>query len=275
MYPGYVYRPQRARDRDGNIKPRRPRGSRFKDLAAKQAAKTEKEQFEESTHILTPPTLNLIVPTVYKPGRSMSLPTSRELLEIPNVYSCPTSPMKARMSAPGFGDKPYTLGDEMSALEWAATRDGYPMPWGISWTPALVPCQFPNPEFSLDSGMIPLDISPCMSSPSSQSLPSLDSLDFPLDVDQLPTCDPFGLDFEVDFSAQPLGYASMAWEQVNPAWGPSAIPGFHEQAFTFTDTPVSSWGISGVPSMELGMPTEHLQPSQRDDHVTPSGEPSF
>ncbi|KAF5378865.1 hypothetical protein D9615_006920 [Tricholomella constricta] len=83
MYPNYVYRPQRAKDKDGRSKSRKPKGRRG-DL---DEAETE--------------SLSFVVPVVSHNrhhGRSASAPTPPpyQSIQIPNVYqmtpSCPTSP---------------------------------------------------------------------------------------------------------------------------------------------------------------------------------------
>lgn len=92
LYPNYVYRPQRAKDKDGKTKNK----------------KTKK--FDEDTG-----SLSFVVP-VHRHGRSASAPTPPpyQSIQIPNVYhmtpSCPTSPsllpMISRRSAhPGHPEE--------------------------------------------------------------------------------------------------------------------------------------------------------------------------
>lgn len=103
MYPNYVYRPQRAKDKDGRAK-------------NKKSKKLDSEM---------PESLSFIVPTVPRPhGRSASAPTPPpyQSIQVPNVYqltpSCPTSPsllpMISRRSAhPGHSDDPLANFDYM------------------------------------------------------------------------------------------------------------------------------------------------------------------
>lgn len=99
LYPNYVYRPQRAKDRDGRSKSKKPKGRRG--------------DFEHETDSET---MTFVLPTVPRHhGRSASAPTPPpyQSIQIPNVYqmtpSCPTSPsllpMISRRSAhPGHPD---------------------------------------------------------------------------------------------------------------------------------------------------------------------------
>lgn len=276
MYPDYVYRPQRARDKDGNVKPRKPRGSRFKEKSAKSVRRESSAApsipEESSSHLnITLPTL----PEGMRPyGRSMSLPTPREMVEFPNVYgNFPMNP--ARAGAPGYE---HQVCDDSAPIDWAAMRGEGLMPWGVNWgvtiqMPELMPTYFPNPEYTFEPGAVPLHFSPSMSSDSSQSsLPSLPPFELPLEHPQFSSCDLFGMDIEVDFSTQPLGYASMAWENSNQAWGPNAmVPVPDHESFSSTshvNTHLPQWGAGAIPPLELGLP----QPSLNEDDVTPTGE---
>jgi len=99
MYPNYVYRPQRAKDKDGKTK------------ANKKSSLSKKFDFDESE------TVSFVVPVHRHPhGRSASAPTPPpyQSIQIPNVYhmtpSCPTSPsllpMISRRSAhPGHPEE--------------------------------------------------------------------------------------------------------------------------------------------------------------------------
>ena len=99
LYPNYVYRPQRAKDKDGKTKNKK------------------NKKFEEDTG-----SVSFVVP-VYRHGRSASAPTPPpyQSIQIPNVYhvtpSCPTSPsllpMISRRSAhPGHPE------DVMSSFDY-------------------------------------------------------------------------------------------------------------------------------------------------------------
>jgi hypothetical protein len=86
MYPNYVYRPQRSKDKDGRSKSRKPKGIRG-----------------EYDHETDTESLSFVLPFAAAPqpprhhGRSASMPTPPlpyQSIQIPNVYmpSCPTSP---------------------------------------------------------------------------------------------------------------------------------------------------------------------------------------
>jgi hypothetical protein len=137
-YPDYVYRPQRARDKDGNIKPRRPRGSRIKEKlekAARDAAEANQGGNETSSPTIqpSPSTLNIVIPAVNPHPRSLSLPTphnSNQVIEIPTIYrrsSCPGTP--TRDSAPGheFVKGTTTMSDEV--VDWTSMKGDGLMPW--------------------------------------------------------------------------------------------------------------------------------------------------
>ncbi|KAF8156077.1 hypothetical protein B0H34DRAFT_783649 [Crassisporium funariophilum] len=113
MYPNYVYRPQRAKDKDGRTKNNK---------------KTKKFEHEDN--------ISYIVPTSRHHGRSASAPTPPpyQSIQIPNVYhmtpSCPTSPsllpMISRRSAhPGHPE-------EVSGFDYLPSNShlptSYPMP---------------------------------------------------------------------------------------------------------------------------------------------------
>jgi hypothetical protein len=85
MYPNYVYRPQRSKDKDGRFKNRKAKGVR---------GEYEHETDSESLSFVLPfPTS----PFTRRHGRSASAPTPPlpyQSIQLPNVYmpSCPTSP---------------------------------------------------------------------------------------------------------------------------------------------------------------------------------------
>lgn len=98
LYPNYVYRPQRAKDKDG-----KPKGN-------KKSSLSKKFDYDESE------TVSFVVPVNRPYGRSASAPTPPpyQSIQIPNVYhmtpSCPTSPsllpMISRRSAhPGHPEE--------------------------------------------------------------------------------------------------------------------------------------------------------------------------
>ena len=99
MYPNYVYRPQRAKDKDGRSKSRKPK-SRL-DEADGEGVSFVLPMSQPSRH--------------HHHGRSASAPTPPpyQAIQIPNVYqmapSCPTSPsllpmIARRSSHPGHED---------------------------------------------------------------------------------------------------------------------------------------------------------------------------
>jgi len=103
-YPDYVYRPQRAKDKDGRPKPR----------------KHKRGDVEEEADNIT-----VGVPNVHHQrhhGRSLSAPTPPpyQTIQIPNVYqmtpSCPTSPsllpmISRRSSHPDYAEDPLSQFD--------------------------------------------------------------------------------------------------------------------------------------------------------------------
>jgi hypothetical protein len=109
LYPNYVYRPQRARDKDGRTKNNK---------------KAKKFDQNESASV------SFVVPVSRLHGRSASAPTPPpyQSIQIPNVYhmtpSCPTSPsllpMISRRSAhPGHPD------DAMSSFDYLPNSNAY------------------------------------------------------------------------------------------------------------------------------------------------------
>lgn len=96
LYPNYVYRPQRAKDKEGR---------------AKNSKKPKKFEFDEGD------TVSFVVPMPRMYGhRSASAPTPPpyQSIQIPNVYhmtpSCPTSPsllpmISRRAAAPGYQEE--------------------------------------------------------------------------------------------------------------------------------------------------------------------------
>ena len=109
LYPNYVYRPQRAKDKDGKTKNKKAK------------------KFDEDAG-----SLSFVVP-VHRHGRSASAPTPPpyQSIQIPNVYpmtpSCPTSPsllpMISRRSAhPGHPD------EVMSSFDYLPNNSYAPLP---------------------------------------------------------------------------------------------------------------------------------------------------
>ncbi|PPQ70211.1 hypothetical protein CVT26_014468 [Gymnopilus dilepis] len=112
MYPNYVYRPQRAKDKDGK---------------AKNKKLVKKGEQEET------PSVSFVVPVPRHHGRSASAPTPPpyQSIQIPNVYhmtpSCPTSPsllpMISRRSAhPGHPE------DVMASFDFIPNQNAFVPP---------------------------------------------------------------------------------------------------------------------------------------------------
>ncbi|KIK54880.1 hypothetical protein GYMLUDRAFT_48274 [Collybiopsis luxurians FD-317 M1] len=88
MYPGYVYRPQRVRDKDGKARNK------------KRKTKTDSMAMLETGPAKDPESMSFIIAPPRQHGRSASAPTpppmSYQSIQIPNLYSsspsCPTSP---------------------------------------------------------------------------------------------------------------------------------------------------------------------------------------
>ncbi|KAF8899512.1 hypothetical protein CPB84DRAFT_1731018, partial [Gymnopilus junonius] len=180
LYPNYVYRPQRSRDRDGK---------------AKNKKLVKKTELEESSSV------SFVVPVPRHHGRSASAPTPPpyQSIQIPNVYhmtpSCPTSPsllpMISRRSAhPGHPE------DVMSSFDFVPNQNAfapplsYPLPSQFEASlqsseflrsmfnttghrhsePTLQQLTVPSPDALLPAHQIvspPSSISPGSSSPSS------------------------------------------------------------------------------------------------------------
>ena len=112
LYPNYVYRPQRSKDKDGK---------------AKGNKKSSLKRLDESD------SLSFVVPVARPHGRSASVPTPPpyQSIQIPNVYhltpSCPTSPsllpMISRRSAhPGHPE------DIMANFDYLPTNNSFAPP---------------------------------------------------------------------------------------------------------------------------------------------------
>ncbi|KAE9406132.1 hypothetical protein BT96DRAFT_811422 [Gymnopus androsaceus JB14] len=87
LYPGYVYRPQRVRDKDGKARNKKRKGSKVETMMMPEVG---------------PPmeSVSFVIASSRQHGRSASAPTpppnSYQSIQIPNLYSsspsCPTSP---------------------------------------------------------------------------------------------------------------------------------------------------------------------------------------
>ncbi|KAF8069241.1 hypothetical protein FPV67DRAFT_1491604 [Lyophyllum atratum] len=154
MYPNYVYRPQRAKDKDGRSKSRKPKGRRG-DIDEDDAD-----------------SVSFVVPVVQHHrhhGRSASAPTPPpyQSIQIPNVYqmtpSCPTSPsllpmISRRSSHPDHAE------DSMSNFDFHPSENFMtPSAFG-QFEASLQSSEFLRSMFSMDSipqreGLHPLDVS--------------------------------------------------------------------------------------------------------------------
>ncbi|RDB27048.1 Repressor of filamentous growth 1 [Hypsizygus marmoreus] len=144
MYPNYVYRPQRAKDKDGRSKSRKPKGRRG-DL---------EETDSESVSFVLP-----VVQHHRHHGRSASAPTPPpyQSIQIPNVYqmtpSCPTSPsllpmISRRSSHPDHPEDP------MASFDFHPNDNFMPPSFGQAgqFEASLQPSQFLRDMFTI-SGM--------------------------------------------------------------------------------------------------------------------------
>jgi len=107
-YPNYVYRPQRAKDKDGRNKLNK-KGGKSMDMD------------ESKLHASEGSSLQYVVPLPRNHGRSASAPTPPpyQSIQLPNVYmtpSCPTSPsllpmISRRAAHPGHHENPMSSFD--------------------------------------------------------------------------------------------------------------------------------------------------------------------
>lgn len=177
LYPGYVYRPQRGKDKDGRPKPRKPRSPNKKSLAAHDS------DFEAAE-------LSFAIPvhTDHRQhGRSLSDPSppiTHQIVRVPNLYmnqssspSCPTSPSLLPMLQRRGSYQP----DSMTHFDYVppslmpVTFGQYES--GIHQTPyypAIMVAQEPSlPALSSHTTLLPAHelISPCGSIASGSSAP--------------------------------------------------------------------------------------------------------
>jgi hypothetical protein len=122
MYPNYVYRPQRSREKDSRSKSRKPKFRR---------GEVDNETDSESVSFVLP-----MVHQARHHGRSASAPTPPlpyQSIQIPNVYhltpSCPTSPsllpmISRRSSHPGHAE------DDMSNFDFLPNDTVMAPPFG-------------------------------------------------------------------------------------------------------------------------------------------------
>ncbi|EGO04065.1 hypothetical protein SERLA73DRAFT_84266 [Serpula lacrymans var. lacrymans S7.3] len=117
MYPNYVYRPQRTKDRKG------------------KAAKGKRGEYEHETDTESNISfmLPLSPPTATKHGRSASAPTpplGRQMIQIPSLYmpSCPTSPSLLPMISRRSSHPDHSLESSTLQFDYAPPNDNNLMP---------------------------------------------------------------------------------------------------------------------------------------------------
>jgi len=249
MYPNYVYRPQRAKDKDGRSKSRKPKGRLD-------------EADGEGVSFVLPMSQP---PRHHHHGRSASAPTPPpyQAIQIPNVYqmtpSCPTSPsllpmIARRSSHPGHEDT-------MANFDYVAPSQQFG-----NFEASLQPSEFVRSMFNLPS--LPLDqpheqmpllpphqlISPSSSGPSSpasgpftptSALLSHFSQLSAHDSSQHPGCGPepqsqAERDLQMEMQLQ-QEYASYSWE--TNMW-----PGNTDLLLG------NDFDLGAIPPIELGLP---------------------
>ncbi|KAH7908034.1 hypothetical protein BJ138DRAFT_1091882 [Hygrophoropsis aurantiaca] len=281
MYPNYVYRPQRTKDRKGkNVKGKR--------------GEFELETDSESNISFMLP---LSPPTATKHGRSASAPTpppGRQMIQIPTVYmpSCPTSPslmpmISRRSSHPdhltdssasqfdflpqnNFGSSPQYTQTESYGIDVDFYRGMF-----NNTQPSLHPLTMPD-EMSMINGAHQL-VSPASSMASGSSgPPSPNSGPFtPLNCAQsafsfqgtscdlqnascLPESHPDGMPSGSPLENLHLGYPPYSWESQG-SWEQNGDMLLGDE-----------FDLSAIPPIELGMS------KYADDNLTPtSARPSM
>ncbi|KAF8872695.1 hypothetical protein BD779DRAFT_1477413 [Infundibulicybe gibba] len=119
MYPNYVYRPQRAKDKDARSKSRKPAARIARPIDEQESTATSAS--DDSLSFVVPMPHSTLVPGAprhhpHAHGRSASAPTPPpyQNIQIPNVYqmtpSCPSSPsllpmISRRATHPGHADE--------------------------------------------------------------------------------------------------------------------------------------------------------------------------
>ncbi|TFK63608.1 hypothetical protein BDN72DRAFT_861977 [Pluteus cervinus] len=126
MYPNYVYRPQRTREKDGRSKSRKPTKGR---RATQDATEVDNETDSESVSFVLP-----MMAARHPHGRSASAPTPPpyQSIQIPNVYqltpSCPTSPSLLPMISRRSGHPHHSPLEEQPLFDYMPATDGFVPP---------------------------------------------------------------------------------------------------------------------------------------------------
>jgi hypothetical protein len=219
LYPNYVYRPQRAKDKDGKTKNNK---------------KTKK--FDRDTA-----SLSFVVPVHRHHGRSASAPTPPpyQSIQIPNIYhmtpSCPTSPsllpMISRRSA-----RPGHLEEAMSSFDYLPNN-------------SYAPHSFPAPgqfEANLQSSEFLRNMfgTSCVSSPSSGPYTPVSTIS-----ENYVSSDPCSADAqaqaEIDLQMEmqmQQEFAAYSWGNNGSLWGSESI--------LLRD----DFDLNSIPPIELGVP---------------------
>jgi hypothetical protein len=245
LYPNYVYRPQRAKDKDGKTKNKKSK------------------KLEEDTD-----SVSFIVP-IHRHGRSASAPTPPpyQSIQIPNVYhmtpSCPTSPsllpMISRRSAhPGHPE------DVMSCFDYlpnSFVQPSFPLPGqfeanlqssdflrNMFSAPGPRSSQFPQlHQLTMPEHNAVLLTANQMVSPSS-------SMDSSSSENYLPS-DPSGADAQAQAEIDLQLEMQMQQEFAAYSWGNSGSIWGSESVLLGDD-----FDLNSIPPIELGVPkyTENL-----------------
>ncbi|KAG6844502.1 hypothetical protein H0H87_006388 [Tephrocybe sp. NHM501043] len=164
LYPNYVYRPQRAKDKDGRSKSRKPKGRRG-------------SEFEETDSDGLSFVVPVVAPHHRHHGRSASAPTPPpyQSIQVPNVYqmtpSCPTSPSLLPMISRRSSHPDHN--DGMSFDFQPSNNYGQPSAFG-RLEASLQSSEFLQSMFSMAGlettreSLHPLDVSPAMLLPAHQ-----------------------------------------------------------------------------------------------------------
>ncbi|KAG6872474.1 hypothetical protein C0995_009473 [Termitomyces sp. Mi166 len=308
MYPNYVYRPQRARDKDGRPKARKSK---------RKGGDDEQDSDSQSLEFVVP-----VVPPHHRHhGRSASAPTPPpyQSIQVPTVYqmtpSCPASPsllpmISRRASHPSYSD------DGAMPFDFYPANEGYGHPSSFGHLePSLQSSEFLQGMFSMAGlptrrdSLHPLDVSDSMLLPSAHILspssslspgssnPSSPTMD-PLtpqhsallaqDFSHLSTAEPIALAFQdshpdIDIDLQmemqlQQEYAQYSWTPDTCAWQNASELLIGSNDFDIAAIPPVELDVSKclVPGseMEMGYAAESQSQGQGQEYVPSSLEPA-
>ncbi|KAG6827398.1 hypothetical protein H0H92_011949 [Tricholoma furcatifolium] len=251
-HPNYVYRPQRAKDKDGRPKPRKSKSSRRGSI--------EEEDIDN---------LSFVVPVNRQRhyGRSASAPTPppHQFIQVPNVYqmtpSCPTSPSLMPMISRRSSHSDNS--EEGLSFDFRP-NEGYGQQFG-RLEASLQPSEFLQGMFSMagfrPGELHPLDVSPdtllppphqhqiispssatSSSGPPSPYSDTLTPLSAYTQLSPTEHGSPVDLDLQMEMQLQ-QEYAQFNWSSNNDSW--------HGESDLLVG---DDFDLNAIPPIELGMP---------------------